>query len=88
MTTIAIDATYTVDPKPSGIAVYSRRLIEALASLDTPHHFLICYRLSRLRTPTRVRERKFMKVAPSLQSIDPNIGTSPSISHMTLPLTS
>jgi glycosyltransferase involved in cell wall biosynthesis len=47
MGTIAIDATYTVDPEPSGIAVYSRRLIESLARLQTSHRFLICYRLSR-----------------------------------------
>jgi glycosyltransferase involved in cell wall biosynthesis len=47
MGTIAIDATYTVDPEPSGIAVYSRRLIESLAGLQTSHRFLICYRLSR-----------------------------------------
>jgi glycosyltransferase involved in cell wall biosynthesis len=48
MGTIAIDATYTVDAEPSGIAVYSRRLIESLAGLETAHRFLICYRLSRL----------------------------------------
>jgi glycosyltransferase involved in cell wall biosynthesis len=61
MRTIAIDATYTVDPEPSGIAVYSRRLIESLAALETPHRFLICYRLSRfgrradfLRPQTRI----------------------------------
>jgi glycosyltransferase involved in cell wall biosynthesis len=47
LATIALDATYTVDPEPSGIAVYSRRLIESLARVDTPHHFLLCYRLSR-----------------------------------------
>lgn len=49
MATIALDATYTVDVEPSGIAVYSRRLIESLASLDTAHEFLLCYRLSRFR---------------------------------------
>ena len=48
MGTIAIDATYTVDAEPSGIAVYSRRLIESLVGLQAPHRFLICYRLSRL----------------------------------------
>jgi glycosyltransferase involved in cell wall biosynthesis len=64
MGTIAIDATYTVDPEPSGIAIYSRRLIESLAEREAPHRFLICYRLSRwgrrraflrpqTRTPTR-----------------------------------
>ncbi|MBZ5514966.1 MAG: glycosyltransferase family 4 protein [Acidobacteriia bacterium] len=49
MATIALDATLTVEPNPMGSAVYSRRLIECLASLATPHHFLLCYRLSRLR---------------------------------------
>lgn len=44
---IAIDATYVLDPRPSGISVYSRRLIESLAELDSPHNFLIGYRLSR-----------------------------------------
>ncbi|HLY59430.1 MAG TPA: glycosyltransferase family 1 protein [Terriglobia bacterium] len=47
MACIALDATYTVDPEPSGVAVYSRRLIEALASTDAQHRFLLCYRLSR-----------------------------------------
>jgi glycosyltransferase involved in cell wall biosynthesis len=56
MSTIAIDATYALDPKPSGIAVYSRRLIESLAELETPHHFLVCYRLSRFG-----RRRDFLR---------------------------
>jgi glycosyltransferase involved in cell wall biosynthesis len=47
MATIALDATYSVDPQLSGIGVYSRRLIETLVGLDTHHRFLICYRLSR-----------------------------------------
>jgi glycosyltransferase involved in cell wall biosynthesis len=47
MAVIALDATYTVDPQPSGVTVYSRKLIEALAALDTTHQFLLCYRLSR-----------------------------------------
>ncbi|MGA2987468.1 MAG: glycosyltransferase family 1 protein, partial [Terriglobia bacterium] len=48
MATIALDATYSADPQLTGIGVYSRRLIEALLTLETPHRFLICYRLSRL----------------------------------------
>jgi O-antigen biosynthesis alpha-1,2-mannosyltransferase len=56
MSTIALDATYTVDPKPSGVAMYSRRLIESLLDLDTPHRFLVCYRLSRFK-----RRRLFMQ---------------------------
>jgi glycosyltransferase involved in cell wall biosynthesis len=48
MATIAIDATYSAEPQLHGIGVYSRRLIETLLTLETPHRFLICYRLSRL----------------------------------------
>ncbi len=48
MATIALDATYSVDPQLTGIGVYSRRLIETLLTFDTPHRFLICYRLSRI----------------------------------------
>ena len=48
MATIALDATYSADPQLTGIGVYSRRLIETLLTLETPHRFLICYRLSRL----------------------------------------
>jgi glycosyltransferase involved in cell wall biosynthesis len=58
MATIGLDATYTVDPQPSGIAVYSRRLIESLAELDAPHRFLLCYRLSRFS-----RRRDFLRPA-------------------------
>ena len=49
MSTIAVDATYSVDPEPTGIAVYSRRLVESLLQLPTAHRFLVCYRLSRWR---------------------------------------
>lgn len=58
MATIGLDATYTVDPEPSGVAVYSRRLIESLATLDTAHRFLVCYRLSRFP-----RRREFLRPA-------------------------
>jgi glycosyltransferase involved in cell wall biosynthesis len=47
MSVIAIDATYVLDSQPSGISVYSRRLIESLAELESPHKFLVGYRLSR-----------------------------------------
>jgi len=59
MSTVALDATYAVEPEPSGIAVYSRKLIEALAGLETPHRFLLCYRLSRFS-----RRREFLRPAP------------------------
>jgi glycosyltransferase involved in cell wall biosynthesis len=66
MATLALDATYTVDPEPSGIAVYSRKLIEALAGLETPHRFLLCYRLSRLG-----RRREFLHPATRAGSAEP-----------------
>ena len=56
MATIALDATYSADPLLTGIGVYSRRLIETLPTLETPHRFLFCYRLSRLG-----QRRKFLK---------------------------
>jgi glycosyltransferase involved in cell wall biosynthesis len=63
MSTIGLDATYTVEPEPSGIAVYSRKLIEALAGLETPHRFLLCYRLSRVG-----RRREFLRPPPKAGS--------------------
>lgn len=56
MSTIALDATYTIDFQPSGVATYSRKLIEAFANLDLPHRFLLCYRLSRFN-----RRREFLR---------------------------
>ncbi len=60
MANIGIDATYTADPQPSGIAVYSRRLIEALATLETAHRFLLCWRLSRFG-----QRKQFVQLARS-----------------------
>lgn len=70
MATIAIDATYTVDPQPSGISVYSRRLIESLAGLDCPHHFLICYRLSRFR-----QRKQFLRLPARSHPGSPSFST-------------
>jgi len=41
---IALDATYSVHPHPSGIAVYSRELLQGLAALYPQDEFLHCYR--------------------------------------------
>jgi O-antigen biosynthesis alpha-1,2-mannosyltransferase len=60
MATIALDATYTVGPHLSGVTVYSRRLIESLATLESEHHFLLCYRLSRFR-----RRHDFLRPNPA-----------------------
>ncbi|MDQ2712494.1 MAG: glycosyltransferase family 4 protein [Acidobacteriota bacterium] len=41
---VALDASYSVDAQPSGIAVYSRELIRGLASAYRQDHFVQCYR--------------------------------------------
>jgi glycosyltransferase involved in cell wall biosynthesis len=71
MATIALDATYAVDPEPSGVAVYSRKLIESLATLDSPHHFLLCYRLSRFK-----RRREFLRPESPRNSLRPEFSVS------------
>lgn len=66
MATIALDGTYTVDPQPSGVAVYSRKVIESLATLETHHRFWLCYRLSRFR-----RRREFLRPKASARTGGP-----------------
>lgn len=63
MARIGLDVTYAVDPQPSGMAVYSSKLIEGLLSLGSSHRFFACYRLSRFRQRGRfVRPRKGLSV--------------------------
>jgi len=57
MATIALDATYTVGPQPSGVAIYCRRLMECLAEIECEHHYLLCYRLSRFKS-----RREFLRL--------------------------
>ena len=78
MATIALDATYTVDPQPSGVGVYSRRLIESLVTLETPHRFLVCYRLSRFG-----RRREFLRPVRSPGRGRPNFSTRLFHEHLT-----
>ncbi len=44
---IALDATYALDPHPTGIGVYSRRIIQGLAASYPDDVFLLCYRSHR-----------------------------------------
>lgn len=44
---IAADATYTLDPNPTGIAVYSSELLNGMAAAHTDADFLFCYRPHR-----------------------------------------
>lgn len=79
MATIALDATYTVDPQPSGVAIYSRKLIESLATLDISHRFLVCYRLSRFG-----RRREFLRPATSPGSRGPAFSVRLFQEHLTV----
>lgn len=51
---IALDATYSVDPHPSGIGIYSREMLSGLAQTFPADEFLHCYRLKRLRNAPRI----------------------------------
>jgi glycosyltransferase involved in cell wall biosynthesis len=46
---VALDATYSVDTQPSGIAVYSRRILNGLARAHPEDQFIHCYRLKQYR---------------------------------------
>lgn len=46
---IALDATYSLDPTPSGVAVYSREILYGLARAHPETRFTFCYRPHRYR---------------------------------------
>jgi glycosyltransferase involved in cell wall biosynthesis len=46
---IALDATYSIDPLPSGIAIYSREMLEGLPRFAPDDFFVACYRPKQFR---------------------------------------
>ena len=50
---IAIDATYSIDPFPSGIAVYSRELASGLAAQHPEDRFVECFRFKQWKQRPR-----------------------------------
>lgn len=46
---IALDATYSLDPSPSGVAVYSREILYGIANAQPHRRFVFCYRPHRFR---------------------------------------
>ncbi len=52
---IALDATYSVDKQPSGIAVYSREILDGLAAAYREDSFFHCYRAKQYRQAPRPR---------------------------------
>lgn len=65
---IALDATYSVDPFPSGIAVYSRELITALAQLHPADRFICCYRPKQWLRPDPIQRPNILR-APLLSPL-------------------
>jgi glycosyltransferase involved in cell wall biosynthesis len=67
---IALDATYSVDPQPSGIAVYSREMLSGLAHAYGQDEFLFCYRAKQWTRACRanlpnVRQRLLQPPLPT-----------------------
>ena len=67
---IALDATYSIDPQPSGIAIYSRELMQGLAIQHPDDRFDHCYRPKQLRKAPRpsaanVRNRLLLPPLPT-----------------------
>jgi glycosyltransferase involved in cell wall biosynthesis len=60
---IALDSTYSLDPLPTGVAVYSRQILYGLAAAHPEVEFLHCLRLHRIlksfreRLPANCRRR-------------------------------
>jgi glycosyltransferase involved in cell wall biosynthesis len=50
---IALDATYSVDKQPTGIAVYSREILHGLATAHPQDSFFHCYRPPQYRQSPR-----------------------------------
>jgi len=71
---VALDATYSVDPQPSGITVYSSELLKGLAAIYPEHRFVHCYRpkqLLRTARPYAANVRRALLLPPlSLFSVD------------------
>ncbi len=64
---IALDATYSVDPHPSGIAIYSRELLSGLARMFPQDEFLHCYRAKQF-TNARGRRRLLLPPLPTFRA--------------------
>lgn len=68
---VALDATYSVGSSLSGVGVYSREILNALASLCPDDTFLHCYRPHRLWRGIRAGHPSNAKVRPLFDSWAP-----------------
>ncbi len=66
---IALDATYSVDPQPSGIGVYSAEILNGLASAYPHDEFLHCYRARKYwNAPRTSRKRLLLSSFPTFRA--------------------
>jgi glycosyltransferase involved in cell wall biosynthesis len=70
---IALDASYSVDPRPSGIAVYSAEILNGLAAAYPRDEFLYCYRVGKYGNAPRpmqpnVRRRLLLRSLPTFRA--------------------
>ena len=66
---IALDATYSVDPQPSGIGVYSAEILNGLASAHPHDEFLHCYRARKYwNAPRTSRKRLLLPWFPTFRA--------------------
>lgn len=66
---IALDATYSVDPRPSGIGVYSTEILSGLAAAFPQDEFLHCYRPGKYwRAPRASRKRLLLSSFPTFRA--------------------
>ncbi len=67
---IALDATYSLGSEPTGVGVYSERIIENVARLFDPERIALCYRPHRFvraltsRIPENCRRRPLLDQIP------------------------
>lgn len=67
----ALDATYSVGSALSGVGVYSREILNALAGLRPDDAFVRCYRPHRLWRGVRERRPPNTRVAPLFEAWEP-----------------
>jgi glycosyltransferase involved in cell wall biosynthesis len=70
---IALDASYSVDPQPSGIGVYSAEILKGLATAYPHDQFLHCYRAGKFwkaprATRPNVRRRLLLSSFPTFRA--------------------
>lgn len=70
---IALDATYSTDPQPSGIGVYSQQILNGLLRAHPEHAYVFCYRWKQWRqakgpSPGNVRRHLLQSPLPTFRA--------------------